>query len=86
MKVLYVIKAPGWDDGQLPFKEVEIFRFVKEAETFETCDEDALKFFDQYIRKPENRWDYLKLEKHSGENITTIDHTGWFINTKTTSP
>jgi hypothetical protein len=85
MKVLYVIKAPGWDDGQLPFKEVETFRFVKEAETSETCDNEALKFFDEYIKKPENRWDYLKLEKHLSGKITTIDHTGWLIKTKTTS-
>ena len=85
MKVLYVIKAPKQDNDQVPYKEVETFRFTKEAKTFEVCDKEALEFFDEFIKKPENGWDYLKLEKYSSGNITTIDHTGWFINTKTTS-
>jgi len=85
MKVLYFIKAPKWDNDQIPYKEVETFRFVKEAETFETCDEDALKFFNQYIKRPENGWDYLKLEKHLDGKIRTIDHTCWLVNSKTTS-
>lgn len=85
MKVLYVIKAPGWDDGQGPYKEVDAFRFTKEARTVDKCDKEALKFFEEYIKKPGNGWDYLKLEKHHNANSEIIDHTGWFIKTNTTS-
>jgi hypothetical protein len=85
MKVLYVINAPKWDDGQGPYNEKEMIRFVKEAETSEVCDEEALEFFNQYIKKPENGWDYLKLERHHSDQITTIDHTGWLIKTRTAS-
>jgi hypothetical protein len=81
MKAQYSIMAPTGLGDIMPEPEVALKSFEIRSRTLNGCNKKAKNFFEDFIKKPENRWDYLRLiRKERGSTYKTIDHTGWPIN------
>lgn len=80
MNVQYSIMAPAGLGDIMPEPETTLKNFEIKSLTLGSCDKKAKNFFEDFIKKPENRWDYLRLiRKEQGGSHKTIDHTGWPI-------
>ena len=64
----------------MPEPEVALKNFETKSLTLGGCDKKAKNFFEDFIKKPQNGWDYLHLiRKEQAGTHKTIDHTGWPI-------
>lgn len=80
MNVQYSIMAPAGLGDIMPEPEATLKSFEIKSLTLGGCNKKAKYFFEDFIKKPENRWDYLRLiRKESDGTHKTIDHTGWPI-------
>jgi len=80
MNAPYSITAPTGLGDIMPEQEVTLKSFEATGQTVSDCDLKAKKLFEEFMRKPENAWDYLRLiKKEQSGNYKTIDHTGWPI-------
>jgi hypothetical protein len=80
MNAQYSIMAPIGLGDIMPEPEVALKSFEIKSLTLNGCDNKAKYFFEEFIKKPQNGWDYLRLiRKEPDDNHKTIDHTGWPI-------
>ena len=72
--------APTGLGDTMPEPEVALKIFEIKSLTLGGCDKKARNFFKEFMRKPENRWDYLYLTRKEQDcTDKIIDHTGWII-------